>query len=91
MMVMGGRMYNLGQIERVVANGVEDQVLQLVDGRQQVVAEGSHGAGSLVVLLDVESRVSQKLAVGREGGGDDLKSTKTSKKKSRQPRPSASG
>lgn len=37
-------MYNLRQIERVVANGVEDQVLQLVDGRQQVVAESSHVA-----------------------------------------------
>ncbi len=38
-----GRAYNLGQIERVVADGVEDEILQLVDGAEQVVAEGSHG------------------------------------------------
>lgn len=57
--------YNLGQVERVVANGVEDQVLQLVDGRQQVIAECSHGAGCrssqvLVALVLEVSRRSKK-------------------------------
>lgn len=39
------RAYNLGEIKRVVANGVEDKVLQLVDRRQEVVAQCSHDAG----------------------------------------------
>ena len=34
--------YNLRQIKGIIADGVEDEVLQLVDRRQQVVAEGSH-------------------------------------------------
>lgn len=38
------RAYNLREVERIVANRVEDQVLQLVDGGQQVVTECSHGA-----------------------------------------------
>jgi hypothetical protein len=37
--------YNLRKIERVTANGVEDQILQLVDGAEQVLAQGSHGNG----------------------------------------------
>ena len=37
--------YNLGQIQRVIANSVEDQVLQLVDGREQVLAESCHDDG----------------------------------------------
>jgi hypothetical protein len=43
--VVGGVAYNLREIEGVIANGVEDQVLQLIDGPQQVVAERSHGSG----------------------------------------------
>jgi hypothetical protein len=39
--------HNLREIKRVIADGVEDQVLQLVDGAEQVLAEGCHGDGSL--------------------------------------------
>lgn len=41
--------YNLWQIERVAPDSVEHQVLQLVDGREEVVSEGRHGAGPKVV------------------------------------------
>ena len=34
--------YNLREVKRVVADGVEDQVLQLVDGAEEVIAESSH-------------------------------------------------
>lgn len=34
--------YDLGQVEGVAADGVEDQILQLVDGAEEVLAEGSH-------------------------------------------------
>lgn len=37
--------YNLRQVQRVVSNGVEDQVLKLVDGDEQILAEGSHDCG----------------------------------------------
>jgi hypothetical protein len=37
--------YNLGEIEGVIANGVEDQVLQLVDGDEQILTESCHGGG----------------------------------------------
>ena len=33
---------NLGEIETVVANGIKNQILQLVDNFQQVLAERSH-------------------------------------------------
>lgn len=41
--------YNLWQIERVAPDSIEHQVLQLVDGREEVVSEGRHGAGPKVV------------------------------------------
>jgi hypothetical protein len=34
-----GDTHDLGQVEGVIADGVEDQILQLVDGHQQVIAE----------------------------------------------------
>jgi hypothetical protein len=37
--------YNLGQVQRVIANGIENQVLELVDGGEQVLAEGGHDFG----------------------------------------------
>ena len=43
--VIGGVAYYLREIEGVIANSVEDQVLQLIDSPQQVVAERSHGSG----------------------------------------------
>lgn len=36
--------YNLGKVERIIADGVEDEVLQLVDRVKQIIAEGSHRA-----------------------------------------------
>ena len=33
---------NLREIQRIIADGVEDQVLQLVDHTEQVFSEGSH-------------------------------------------------
>ena len=41
----GGEDYNLWQIQGVVANGVEDQVLELVDGAEQILAESCHCDG----------------------------------------------
>lgn len=35
--------YNLGKIQAVSANGVEDQVLQLIHNAKQVIAESCHG------------------------------------------------
>lgn len=43
--------YNLGKVERVAADCVEDQILQLVDGGEQVLAKGSHGNGRGSVQL----------------------------------------
>lgn len=37
--------YDLWQVQGVVANGVEDEVLKLVDGDEQILAEGSHDCG----------------------------------------------
>jgi hypothetical protein len=35
--------YNLRKIQGVTANGVENQILQLVDRDEQILAECSHG------------------------------------------------
>jgi hypothetical protein len=44
--------YNLWQVEGIGADGVEDQVLQLVDSREQILAESSHGdRGEEVVII----------------------------------------
>lgn len=37
-----GQTYNLRQIERVVANSVEDKVLQPVDDVEELLAQRSH-------------------------------------------------
>lgn len=37
--------YNLREIKRVAANSVEDEILQLVDCDEQVLAEGCHCSG----------------------------------------------
>lgn len=37
--------YNLRKIQGITADGVEDKILQLVDGAEQILAEGSHGDG----------------------------------------------
>lgn len=38
----GSNAHNLRQVERVIPNGVEDQVLQFIDGHQQILAQGRH-------------------------------------------------
>lgn len=38
--------YNLWEVERVIADGVEDEVLELVDGPKQIFPECRHVAGS---------------------------------------------
>ena len=37
--------YNLGKIERIVADGVEDQILELVDHVQQLLSQRCHVCG----------------------------------------------
>lgn len=37
--------YNLRQVQRVITNSIEGQILQLVDGDEEILAEGSHGGG----------------------------------------------
>lgn len=37
-----GQTYNLGQIQGIIADSIEDQVLEFVDRSEEVVAEGSH-------------------------------------------------
>lgn len=37
--------HNLRKIETIIADGVEDEILQLVDSGQQILAESSHGGG----------------------------------------------
>jgi hypothetical protein len=44
--------YYLRQIQRIVADSVEDEVLQLVDRCQQVIAQSRHGDS--LFLLDAE-------------------------------------
>ena len=34
--------HNLGQIQRVIADGVEDEILKLIDGCEQILPERSH-------------------------------------------------
>lgn len=36
--------YNLGQVKGIVADGVEDEILQLVDDTQKILSERRHGA-----------------------------------------------
>lgn len=43
--------HNLREIERVAADGVEHQVLQLVDRGEQIFAEGGHCSGVLGAFL----------------------------------------
>lgn len=44
---MGGHTYNLRQIQRVISNGVENQILQPVDDVEQFLAQRRHGAGDM--------------------------------------------
>jgi hypothetical protein len=68
--------YNLREIQRVIADSVEYKILQFVDNRQQVVAEGSHGSGCAICDWPngrsmAGTRVAPRL-VSREGGGGVL-------------------
>jgi hypothetical protein len=52
-------MYNLGQIQGIIADGVENKILELVDNVQQVLAQRSHSCrgccqlGSVALTLAV--------------------------------------
>ena len=46
----GERTYNLGQIEGIISNGVEDEVLESVDNVEQLLAQRGHGAGGCVAV-----------------------------------------
>ena len=39
----GGLAHELRKIERVIADGVEDKILELVYDAQKIFSEGSHG------------------------------------------------
>lgn len=73
--------HNLWKVEGVAADGVEDQVLQLVDSGEQILAERSHGYGaarfseSKAVFEEVECVrvVGSDLAVpGRASGQETI-------------------
>ncbi len=34
--------HNLRKVQRVVANGIEDEILKLVDDAKEIFAQGSH-------------------------------------------------
>jgi len=44
----GGATYNLRQIQRVIPDGVEDEILQAIDDVEQLLAQRSHGAGCVL-------------------------------------------
>jgi hypothetical protein len=44
----GGATYNLGEIERVIADGVENEVLEPVDDVEELLAQRRHNAGGRV-------------------------------------------
>jgi hypothetical protein len=46
-----GRTYNLGQIEGIISNGVEDQILQPVDDVEELLAQRRHCAGLYVLFF----------------------------------------
>jgi hypothetical protein len=44
----GGATYNLGQVEGVIADGVENEVLEPVDDVEELLAQRRHNAGGRV-------------------------------------------
>lgn len=77
--------YNLGEIERVTANSIEDQVLQFVDSAEKVVSEGRHGDWVTlggrnshkigleeVVVVRSEALVDVEESFGRRNGGSSF-------------------
>lgn len=55
------------EVERVAADGVEDQVLQLVDSGEQILAERSHGYGA--ALLDESENKGECCSLDRSANG----------------------
>lgn len=58
---MGCKTHDLGEVERIVADGIENKVLQFVDRVQQVFPESGHcwvdkGTGSPAGLLRKQSK-----------------------------------
>ena len=46
-----GYAYNLRQIQRIISNGVEDEILKPIDDVEQLLAQRRHGAGDCVRRL----------------------------------------
>ena len=44
----GGATYNLGQVKGIIADGVEDKVLEPVDDVEELLAQRRHDAGGRV-------------------------------------------
>lgn len=59
---------NLREIQRIIADGVEDQVLQLVDHAEQVFSKSSHSCGSVFLCVG-EVVVGAGEAVVSQGAG----------------------
>lgn len=73
--------YDLGQIQRIIADGIEDKVLELVDYMEEVLAQRSHCCdvlfgfcqlGSVWVMDDVEQDLAMTAEAGGMAGGSKL-------------------
>lgn len=65
---LGGRAtYNLGQVEGIIANRVEDEILQPIHNVEELFAQGRHGVDGLVRAL--EFPVALVLQVNNNGFG----------------------
>lgn len=62
--------HNLREIERVAADGIEHQVLQLVDRGEQIFAEGGHCSGVLGAFLVF---FLSRFASGAAQSGDSIR------------------
>jgi hypothetical protein len=66
-----GVTYNLGQVQGIISDGVENEILQPVDHVEELLAQRSHGAGRVCVLcsnggLDADGRLAK--SPGAAGG-----------------------
>jgi hypothetical protein len=58
-----GHTYNLGQVEGIISNSVENEVLEPVDNVEELLSQRSHGAGGCVFAL-----LPTAIACDRTGG-----------------------
>lgn len=68
-MPVEGKAYNLWEVERIVANCVEDQVLQPVDHAQEILAKCRHGCCVVAMLRKVSLSFAR---VGAVSLGEEL-------------------